>query len=255
MTEENKSIDILGVKPIADSINTVTEGTVNGASAFLGCICLPAAEEFGLLLKDKVSSWRARNAITIANKAEKLLELQGGYKELSAHPRIIHSTIENGSWAEEKVMQGLWAGILASSCTKEGGGESNLILINLLTQLTTSQVKLLNHICEQSKVFQTEEGWIAAQTFKMEVEELTLVMNTMDLQQIDRELDHLRSLELIKTGFSSDSLIADVTPMPLSLHMYVKGKGFNGNPCEFFGAPIVSKEERTKLRKDEYGLG
>lgn len=49
MSEDNKSLDVLGVKPIADSVNTVTKGTVDGASAFLSRICLPAAEEFGLL--------------------------------------------------------------------------------------------------------------------------------------------------------------------------------------------------------------
>ncbi len=71
MTDDNKSLDILGIKPIADSVNTVTKGTVDGASAFLSRICLPAAEEFGLLLRDKVSAWRSNNAIAIAHKAKK----------------------------------------------------------------------------------------------------------------------------------------------------------------------------------------
>lgn len=35
-------------------LNTLAQGAVDGAGAFLGRICLPAAEEFGLLLRDKV---------------------------------------------------------------------------------------------------------------------------------------------------------------------------------------------------------
>ena len=68
MAEDGKSLDVFGIKPVADSINTVTKGAVDGAGAFFGRICLPAAEEFGLLLRDKVSAWRARNIVRIAEK-------------------------------------------------------------------------------------------------------------------------------------------------------------------------------------------
>lgn len=69
--EKSKSLDVLGVKPFADAINTTTKGIVDGAGAFLGKICLPAAEEFGLFLKDKVSTWRGNNALQIVVSAEK----------------------------------------------------------------------------------------------------------------------------------------------------------------------------------------
>ena len=48
MNEPDKSLDILGIKPIGNAIESVTTGMVAGASAFLSRICLPAAEEFGL---------------------------------------------------------------------------------------------------------------------------------------------------------------------------------------------------------------
>jgi hypothetical protein len=53
MNQENKSLDILGIKPIGNAIESLTDGFVSGASAFLSRICLPAAEEFGLLLRDR----------------------------------------------------------------------------------------------------------------------------------------------------------------------------------------------------------
>jgi hypothetical protein len=64
MAEDNsKSLDILGIKPIADAVNTVTRDAVEGAAAFLSRICLPAAEEYGLLLPDSDQSTPRRSWI------------------------------------------------------------------------------------------------------------------------------------------------------------------------------------------------
>ena len=252
MSNDNKSIDVLGVKPIADSVNKITDGTVNGASAFLSRICLPAAEEFGLLLKDKVSSWRSKNAVEIANKAQALLDDQINKTILHAHPRIVYAAIENGSWAEDDFMQKLWAGLLASSCTETGKDESNLILVNLLSQLTTSQALLVSHICQSCKTYQTQAGWIASQPFHMELEELVAVMKTSDIYQIDRELDHLRGMELISTGFTPEQTKADVTPHALCLNLYVRSQGYIGNPSDYFDSPVLSKSEIDKVHMQTF---
>lgn len=250
MADDNKSLDILGVKPIADSVNTVTKSTIDGVSAFLSRICLPAAEEFGLLLKDKVSSWRADNAISIAKKAEELLEKKVSCKMVSAHPRIIFSTIENGSWAENDLMQNFWAGLLASSCTPDGKDESNYILIGILSQLTTSQAKLIKHICETVKPYKSRAGWIGSNQLFIEAEKLIEITGISDLHQLDRELDHLRSLELITGGFSPDTTTADVTPHALCLQLYVRSQGYVGSPVEYFGA--TEQEHSEPESNDEY---
>jgi hypothetical protein len=248
MSEESKSLDVLGVKPIADSVNTVTKGTVDGASAFLSRICLPAAEEFGLLLKDKVSSWRAQNAVEIANKAQALLEEQVQGLVVSAHPRIIYSTIENGSWAEDDFMQNLWAGLLASSCTPDGKDESNIILINLLSQLTSSQAKIISHICQNTKTYKGRGGFIYSDWFNMEADELLQVSGIEDIHQLDRELDHLRGLELINSGFDVDTHNADVTPHSLTLQLYARSQGYVGSPIDFYGA--VEKSTNNSSNTD-----
>jgi len=87
--EESKSLDIFGIKPYGETLNTVAKGVVEGASAFLGRICLPAAEEFGLLLKDKVSGWRTKNVVAIVQKAEGKLKSISGPENKHAHPRIV----------------------------------------------------------------------------------------------------------------------------------------------------------------------
>lgn len=250
MVEDKRNLDVLGVKPIAESVNTVTEAAVRGASAFLSRICLPVAEEFGLLLKDKVGAWRASNAVAIAAKAQILLEKQARHSALHAHPRIVNSVIENGSWTESDFVQQIWAGLLASSCTEKGNDESNLMFVDLLSQLTSAQVRLINHVCATCKVYQTKGGWIASLPFFMELGELVQIMGIDDIHQIDRELDHLRSLELITHGFSPEHTRADVTPYPLCLNLYVRGQGYVGSPGDFFGAPAMS-EEQVSEREEE----
>jgi hypothetical protein len=241
MTNENKSLDVFGIKPIADSVNTVTKGSVDGASAFLSRICLPAAEEFGLLLKDQVSAWRAKNAINISNKAQALVEKQVGGLVVRAHPRMIFTTIENGSWAEEDFMQNLWAGLLASSCTPDGKDESNLIFINMLSQLTNSQAKLIKHICETVGIYKSRGGWIGAEDLIIGSDELTRITGIEDLHQLDRELDHLRALELIVGGFGPETTQANVTPHSLCLQFYVRTQGYVGSPIDYFGDRVKNQ--------------
>lgn len=243
MSDENNSLDILGVKPIAESINKVTEGTVDGASAFLSRICLPAAEEFGLLLRDKVSSWRAKNTIKILKSAQSILEQQVGEVVLHAHPRIIYSSIENGSWCEDDFMQNFWSGLIISSCTESGKDESNLILIHLLSQMTSSQAKLIGYICQNCDTYKSEAGWINSLPFYMELAELNDIMKVSDFYQVDRELDHLKSLGLIEGGFEFNHTRADVTPKALCLNLYTRCQGYIGNPCDFFQSPEMSENQ------------
>ncbi len=49
--KEDKSLEIMGVKPVSKAIEKATDKTVDGLGAFFGAICMPAAEEFGLLLR------------------------------------------------------------------------------------------------------------------------------------------------------------------------------------------------------------
>lgn len=237
--------DSKNLKKSSSSINLITKTTIDGASAFLSRICLPAADEFGLLLKDKVSGWRANNAVKIANKAQKIVEEKNKI-EVSSPPKLVYSIIENGSWAEEDFIQDLWAGLLASSCTSDGKDESNHILINLLSQLVKSQVKLVNYICTEAQTYKSSAGWIYAEDFSLTSSRLMAITEINDIHQLDRELDHLRSLGLINSGFDVNSFAsADVTPTALCLQLYIRSQGYVGSPTEYFKSP--EKEKRNNI--------
>ena len=93
---KNKSLDIFGIKPVCDSMKACTQAAIDGAYAFLGRICLPAAEEFGFLLQDKVKYWRQNNTIKMLQKAEVKFNKFNGDIKKHAHPRIVSNIIEQG---------------------------------------------------------------------------------------------------------------------------------------------------------------
>lgn len=238
--KESESLDILGVKPIGEAVNTVVKGGVEGTAAFLSRICLPAAEEFGLLLRDRVTHWRAANLARMADKAQR--KLGPGAESAHAHPRLVSLTVERSSWVDADEVQEMWAGLLASSCTSDGKDESNLIFINLLTQLTTSQARLLCYGCEHVPKRLTASGGMVFEGVYVSMAMLVNISGTQDHNRLDRELDHLRALGLMSFALyrepiieSPEPLVANLEPTNLGLHMYVRCQGSTKSPGQYFG--------------------
>lgn len=229
------SDDFFGIKPFGEAVNAATKAAIEGASAFLGRICLPAAEEYGLLLRDKISFWRRENFLRISEKAENLLNKFPDYEKKHAHPRLVSSILEHGSWSDDTIVQDMWAGLIASSCTLDGQDDSNLIFVNLLSQLTKSQGKLLKFSCEKSIKDIDRSGLIYIGDFIVNKDTLFEVTGISDIHIIDRELDHLRSLGLIKGGFYQGSDIANIAPTALAMYMYVRCQGSEDSPAHYFG--------------------
>ena len=237
MPEPDQSLDVLGIKPVSEAINTVTKATTEGAGAFLSRICLPAAEEFGLLLRDKVSAWRARNAVAIAISAESMFNALPNSDARHAHPRIVGSIIENGSWADEDAVREMWAGLLASACTESGRSQENLIYVGLLAQLTASQAKLLSFACKSATKFKSETGLLVASRFTVATEEIIAASGTTDIHVLDLEIDHLRGLGILdqQSGLSPHTIQpARLTPSAIGLQLYVRCQGYVGSPLEYF---------------------
>jgi hypothetical protein len=223
MADESKSLDVLGIKPIAESINKVTSVTVDGAAVFLGRICLPAAEEFGLLLRDRVRGWRAANVAAITQRAEQRLNETEAPPDVHAHPRLVAGILEEGSWMEDPIVQDLWGGLLSSSCTESGDDDSNLVFINLLSDLTKLQARVLKYACENCQKSVAPNGLIQSDEMTIPLDTLIEITGESDIHRLDRELDHLREVGLIDGGFNPDSSTdAFIHPLPLALNMYIR---------------------------------
>jgi hypothetical protein len=129
----------------------------------------------------------------------------------------------------------MWGGLLASSCSPDGKDDSNLIFMNLLSQLTTLQVRILNHACEKVEKSVTPAGLITPDSILLiDIPTIKTIAGHNNIHRLDRELDHLHGLGLIRGGFDIRSQYVDITPNALALNLYVRCQGFTGSAVEFF---------------------
>lgn len=245
---EKKTGDILGIAPYGEALKVSVEKGFAGAEALLSRICLPAAEEFGLMLRDKVSYWRLNNIIKITNKASGKIEFKEGRLELTAHPRVVKEIMDSGSWCDDNNIQEMWAGLLASSCNKSYGDDINLLFANTLKQLTSNQAKILNYLCESCKMRVDKNDLVMAEHLELPIEELRRVIEIESIHRLDCELDHLRNIDLLSNDewglssdahgaglvFGQDDIVAHLEPSPFAIALYVKSKGAICSPKEYF---------------------
>jgi hypothetical protein len=231
--------DQLGIRPLGEAAKALVEASAEGAKAFLGRICLPAAAEFGLLFQDKVREWRATNALKSIARAQLLFRELGLPEGHHAHPRLVGQIMEHASWADTDELQQMWAGLIASSSDQTGNDDSNLMFIDLLARLSSSQVRILEYGCKTGVLELSAAGWLLSSTVSIILPDLERVAGTDDVQRLDREMDHLRAIGLLAElsgGFEADSTDADLTPSPLALQMYARCCGHRADPVTFYKA-------------------
>ncbi len=205
----------------------------------LAKICYRVSDEIGADFSERTSNWRLRNATTILEvTAEKYDKFSKTGKD-HAPPRLINKVLQEGSWTDDTHLQKMWAGLLVSSCSQDGRDDGNLVFINILSQLTTLQVKILAYACKNVAVDVTTAGWIwASEAVNVDLQTLVAITGVNDLHRLDRELDHMRGLGLITGGFFPDEQNADIRPTALALQMYARCQGFVGSPLQFYGIEI-----------------
>ena len=219
-------------KPIAESVKNISE-IVKGASQFLGKICNPAAEEFGYYLQDNIRQWRMKNIAKIATEAEIILKSNGTIDGLSAPPRLVYQIMEEGSLIDDKDVQKMWAGLLASSCTLDGKDESNLVYIDLLSKLTSSEVALINYLCNRTSKYTESNGLIYANSLEMDL--LRTISGFEDVHVINHIVMHLKSLGLVQFNLIEiTTFYGNLIPTQLCLSMYVKCQGSSDSPAEYW---------------------
>lgn len=245
--DDNKegSQDILGIKPIANSIEKLTDAAIKGASAFFSRICLRAAEEYGLLLRDRVRYWRAMNIAKLAKKAEAKLKLYNQTSNAHAHPRVFNKIVTECSWIDDEYLQEMWAGLLASSCTEDGTDETNLIFVNILSQLSSSQARIISLPFTENKYNSHQHDGMEYATVKKEKSEFIKCAGLSNWGILRRELDHLSSLGLIDCTTRSDpqTSYVELRYKEVSLRLYMRCQGFTGTLSEFISNHL--KERRN----------
>lgn len=251
--KQSSSLDLLGIKPIGEAANTAVEKSFQGIEGFLKSVCLPALDEVGLLLRDKVRHWRLNNILRILDRAKGKIHFENEELKIQAHPRVALAIIENGSLNDNSEIQEMWAGLFASSCSKNGQEDENLIFVDLLKQLTVAEAQIIKYASERARKIIHKNGLITGYRLNLDCKSLMEISGINEIHRLDRELDHLRSLELIGSGlgtggfsFNDEHLVADISPTALALNLYVKSQGHNTDPAFFWQENIITREEMEK---------
>lgn len=225
-------------------LKSAVDRTLDGVGTFLSSVCLPASQEFGLMLQDKVRTWRLNNIIHVLENTEGKLMFHDEKLQLQANPKVALSILENASMVDDETLQEWWAGLFASACTNDGKDDQNLIFVNLLKELTAFEVKLLSYCCIVcSKNIFPNKLIIANDDLRLSVDEIARITGVDDIRRIDREIDHMVSIGLFSNGFvnisgfvaNEEQVEARVTPSALALNLYYKANSVNSTPEEFWG--------------------
>ncbi len=241
-------LDILGIKPISNSIEISVKKTFEGIEGFLKLVCTPALGEIGGMLNDKVRYWRLKNILSMLEKSRGKLQVVNDKLKLKSNPRIALSIIDNASLIDDSELQDMWAGLFASSCINGANDDENLLFVDLLKQLTKSQASILKYAVENSSKIIHKNGLVVPGELYKHSTSLQDITGISNIHRIDRELDYLRTLGLLDSsngGFDAfqSELIACITPTYLCLSLFVKCNGLSLSPNEYWKDDLIDFKE------------
>ena len=245
--ETKHTVVVPGLPEVGRAIENATDAVVTenavGLRKFLNKLCGPAAEQYGEAWADRVKQFRYLNHVKFLSKAQKLHEELGVNLNFTVKPRLMLDVIEASSMEEDDGMQDWWAGLSISSI-EQNPSDDNLIFINMMKQITSTQRTLISHICSNAEIMHTASNLLIANEYSMPHEDLVSASGIHDINKLDREIDSLHSLGLLHGGgynLHSVEMTANLTPSPLCLHFYARCNGRTENLIEFLGATLTEK--------------
>lgn len=219
------------------------------ALAFLARICPTAEQEATLLLRKGLSNYRVLSAVEIALKAEKMLLSQPDAAGTHLPAQILLRILEDGSWTEEDWIRNFWAGLVVTSCSIDGKSGSNLIFVDLLSQLAAMHTRILQAACMRAETYVSAPGTVSARPLICSADELIEITGSHDLVRIERDLGHLSDLGLLekreKSAFFSRIDNTVVTPTSLGLRLYARCHGHRGATQDFYQCAVPSADAVT----------
>ena len=127
---------------------------VNGVGQFLSKICLPAAEELGLYLKDKMHIYRVVNLYKITQKVQNKLDPN---KKYEINPRSLINFVEKASLCGDENIQNMWAGLLSGRLAHPAIEDTDIIYYDLLNSLSIYQARIIKLIYKDDNICTFEQ--------------------------------------------------------------------------------------------------
>ena len=121
---------------------------IKEVTEFISLIIKPSAKEIGELFAGEFKYWRIRRGISILQKTKKLL------KDNEINPKKVSlkffiPLLESSSLEEEEFMQNKWAILLANAVNPDFEEEIKPSFVEILKELTSTEVKLLDKMFEE----------------------------------------------------------------------------------------------------------
>lgn len=242
MVDINVKVDVPGAETVAKSADKLIDASTKGVGAVLGRICLPAAEELGLLFQDRVRGWRVANLRNFEQRVEQKLgeRLTEG---VHAHPRLTYLAMEQASMSDDDVVQDMWASLLAGACTHDGTDQSNFIFMEILSRLSPNECRLLEALADRSRPVQLRDT-VALAGITVAASELAAVVGISGPDTLAAILLHLEGMQLL-TGSNDNQPPGEWVLSLLGVAFYVRCQGFIGPIADYFGAvPDVPELKR-----------
>jgi len=141
------------MKVTSEVIKIFAEKSLDGFGTVLSKVCMPAAEEYGLYLRDKVSGWRQQNAQKVLQQSIDLIGENRPDKKLPEQKfSLLMPILEYIPNEDDPILQDLWAKLLATSFTE---GLDRKIYSRILMQLDRDDAitfqKIIDDISKQNK--------------------------------------------------------------------------------------------------------
>ena len=170
--------------------STAVEKAIDLAKDFLDKLILPAVEEIGLLLRDKVTFWRTKNQVQILNKAKMYCEKHNvSLKTISL--KVLCPLLDYAGLEEDEIMQDKWALLLANMVDSALNIE-NHVFPYILSQISKDEFLFLQGIYE-SRLRRKKTLSIQLETLREE--------NTIKKRDISNKANELNA----KMALESDS--------------------------------------------------
>jgi hypothetical protein len=195
---------------------------------FLCRLCQDGAHEPILLLGGELDQPRTEKAMEIAHGAEKLLDSEPDADKMRAHPHLVASILENGSWADDLTKQ-LWAGLLATSCSVEGTDQSNSSFVDLLVNVTHTQSRIFVAACTKALDLMSEIEYSPSTRIIFTPDQMIRLTGIYDVARIATDMAYLFNSGIIEKSFDFTSYLPmdtfDITPAHLGMELYERCKG------------------------------
>lgn len=181
-----------------DITSTAIEKGIDLAKDFLDKLIIPAVEETGLLLKDKVTLWKFKNQVRILNKAKDYCE-KNNISPKTISLKLLCPLLDNAALEEEEELQDKWA-ILLSNLVDSDQNIENHVFPYILGQISTNEFLFLEKVFndKNERVMKLRQELEAFRKEKPELEKA----RQQEVELIDQQIEKIKAEG--KHSFSSE---------------------------------------------------